>query len=277
MNKFSLLSISCAVLLVSACDHYSTKLAAIDSTSPNVADISPAAGGEMTFRQYLASEYYQLARYEQDQMYDYRAAKYYTEKAEKLSQGTMVSPASLSDFDITPEKSQELTLAREGLISALHTYNVPENRYSLAMAQTRYDCWVEQQEEDHQGGDILTCKNEFKQAISSLVLPDHKEVRMSLLFESASTNLSEEGRISLGRALSFWKSNQERGYQLSLSPAVNTSKEESERQLSMVRSILQYNGIPASEISIAQPPADKDVFELILKRNENSEAVQPAI
>lgn len=276
MKKTYLLSICCAVLSLSGCDHYSTKLASVGASPQNIADISPAAGGEMTFSQYLASEYYQLARYEQDQRYNYKVAKYYTEKAEKLSKGQMVSPASLDDFDVKAEKAEELVQARRELIDALHTYNIPENRYSLAMAQTRYDCWVEQQNQNRKNNNAQTCKNEFKHAISSLVPPDHKEIKIMVPFSAGSMVLSEDARISLGRVLSFWKNNEQRGYQLSLSPAADRPKEEVERQLSMVRSILQYNGIPASKISVMESEQNKDDFEVILIRNE-SQKEQSAI
>lgn len=268
MKKIHLLSVCCVAFLSSGCDHYSTKLAAMSSTPQNVADISPAAGNEMTFSQYLASEYYHLARYEHDQRYDYKAAKYYTNKAERLSKGQMVSPASFSDFKVAPEKSEELASAREELISALKIYNVPENRYSLAVAQTRYDCWLEQQEEGNQNNDALTCKNEFRHAISNLVPPDHREVKIAVPFDSGSLVLTEAARISLGRVLSFWN-NKKKGYHITLSPAVNMQQEEISRQISMVRSILQYNGIPSSDISVV--PLDKsssDLFEILLKQKE---------
>ena len=271
MNKKAILSACCAVFLVTACDHYSTKLASMDGHSGQLAGISPAAGDEMTFGQHLANEYYHLARYEQDKMYDYQAAKLYTRKAQQLSNGTMVSPSNVSDFKIKPEQREELSRAREQLIDALTIYNVPENRYNLAMAQSRYDCWLEQQEESHQDNEIITCRNEFRHAMASLMAPDGRQMTFQVPFADGSMTLSEEARVSIGRALSFWRVNQGKGGNLTLHPVSGVAQEEVERQISMVRSILQFNGIPASAIKLG-PAQEAQSFEIFYHAKEAQEA-----
>lgn len=169
MKKISILSIACAIFALGACDHYSQRLAALDTSPEDVANISPAAGGDITFSQYLANEYYILAKYENDNMYDYQTAKYYTEKAESLNAGKMVAPASLNDFYIGDKDTRSLSAARKDLIYALTHYNVPENRYPLAVAQSRYDCWVEQTADyDTQS----VCKKQFEDAMYSLAAYD---------------------------------------------------------------------------------------------------------
>lgn len=169
MKKIPILSIVCALFALNACDHYSERLAALDISSEDVANISPASGGDITFRQYLANEYYTLARFENDNMYDYQAAKYYTEKAESLTAGKMVSPASLNDFYIGDKDTTSLSAARSDLIYALKHYNIPENRYPLAIAQSRYDCWVEQTA-DYDAQSV--CKKQFEDAMYSLTAYD---------------------------------------------------------------------------------------------------------
>lgn len=267
MKRLSILSVSCAVLALSACDHYSNKLAAMEPLSTNPAQISPAAGGEMTFRHYLANEYYHMAKYEQEEMYDYQAAKYFTEKADNLASGSMVSPASLNEFTIERDHQQELSVARAQLIDALKTYNVPENRYALAMAQSRYDCWIDQQSESYEGNEVLTCKNEFNHAMASLVPPDGQEIRIAVPFDPGSQQLSEEARISISRALSFWRVNEGRGYQIILNPS-QVSAEETDRQISMVRSILQYNGVSPAAIKVEQASEESPSFEILFEKNE---------
>lgn len=264
MKRISILSISCVVFALTACDHYSNKLAAMEPLPVNVSRISPAAGGEMTFGQYLANEYYHLARYEQEEMYDYKAAKYYTTKAEALGAGQMVAPADIADFDIGSEKIGELAVAREQLMDALQTYNVPENRYALAMAQSRYDCWMEQ-ESENEGHGVITCKNEFNHAMASLVPPDGKEIRIAVPFDTGSQVLTEEARISLSRALSFWRINQSKGNQLVLNPS-GATQEETDRQISMVRSILQYNGVPPNAIRVDNQASTSSAFEILFEK-----------
>ena len=265
MSNFSLLSISCAVLILCACDHYSEQLAAMSAHQQDTTQISPAAGGELSFGGYLKSEYMQLALYEQGQ-YDYKAANYYTKKAKSLSDGSLVSPGSMGEFDIKPYKKEELARAREDLINALNIYNLPENRYTLATAQTRYDCWLEQEEENRENDEVITCKNEFKHSMASLMPPDGREMRFAIAFDEGSLTLSEEARISLERALSFWKNNQSRGYKLILSPMAGVNAEETQQQLSMVRSILQFNGVPASEIGVQTESVSSEEFEILIRR-----------
>lgn len=180
MNKFSLLSMMGVIFVLGGCDHYSTKLASLTTSETNfnnVADIAPAAGvgigAEMNFSDYLANEYKNLAIYEQNIRKDYTAAKYYTGKIEKLKKGQMVYPASFDDFNVQSKNVEGLSSARADLISAMHTYNIPENRYSLAVAQGQYDCWMDQAEDYPDETSPYSCEARFDQAMSSLVAPEY--------------------------------------------------------------------------------------------------------
>ena len=268
MTKKSVLSACCAIFLVTACDHYSNDLASMDTSPTDVTAISPAAGGEMTFSQHLANEYYHLAKFEQDMMYDYQAAKLYTEKARQLSSGNLVTPSKVEDFKIGAGHQAELSRAREQLIDALKTYNMPENRYNLAMAQSRYDCWLEQQEETQDEDAVISCKNQYHHAMASLMPPDGSQMAFLVPFDEGSMTLSEEARISIGRTLSFWRVNEGRGGKLALRPAYGVSQEETDRQISMVRSILQFNGIPASAIQVQETTPEAQAFEILYHSNE---------
>ena len=170
MKLFSTFSIVCSVFLLGACDHYSERLASIHVDNADIHSIEPASGGEMTFGGYLASEYYQLAQYEQNHMHDYRAAKYYFTKAEKLSQGEMVMPAKLKNFNIDSSKKAELSMARADLINALQEYSIPDNRSTLARAVSRFDCWVDEAEENKT---TTNCKSDFQAALDDLVESDN--------------------------------------------------------------------------------------------------------
>lgn len=178
MKHHLLVIVGLASISLSACDHYSTKLAALEkqqiapSYYNDVNEIAPAAGLDMTFKDYLINEYITLAEYENDTKRDYRAAKYYTDKIDMLEQGYLVGPASLSGFDLAEADKMELDTAREYLVNALHTFTIPKNRYSLAMAQTHFDCWVDQAEERQAENQDLSCRADFDNAMVSLVVPE---------------------------------------------------------------------------------------------------------
>lgn len=271
MNKISFLSTVCALSLLTACDHYTTRMAEISPpTIQSVEKIEPAAGGfttssmtsGMTYRQILAGEYYTLAKYEQEQMYDYPAAKYYFTKVEKLNQGHMVSPAKLNDFEINGAQASELSDARAKLVSALKTYNIPENRYALARAQTQFDCWAEQQAEERNEGAAMACKNEFLQSLVSLTPPNFEVIKYAVPFSSNEMALTEEGQGSIAQLLSDWKESRQDGASIILRPGVQTVPPTAANQASMIRSILQFNGVPAPAIERSMAISDGFVIEL---------------
>lgn len=151
-------------LLLSACDHYSHQL-----HSQMLNDITPAAGSHLSFSDYLAMEYRDLAVYENNRMMDYKAAEYFTKKAMAASEGRNVQPSRVVDYDIAPEYQMALGRARARLMDALYMSSDKDaNAPLLARAQAQYDCWIEQQAESHQPGDILACKFEFQSALMAL-------------------------------------------------------------------------------------------------------------
>ncbi|HPD82701.1 MAG: hypothetical protein R3D88_02460 [Alphaproteobacteria bacterium] len=269
MKKFTTISMLCAALSIGACDHYSEKLAVYEGQNPNVAAISPAAGEDITFSGYLANEYLQLAEYENNTKKDYKAAKYYTAKIEILNGGQMVAPATVKEFKIDEKQTPNVMAERDNLISALQTYNIPENRQVLAKAQSRYDCWLEQLE-DHPEDDIpLTCETEYKQAMASLALPLDRDIRFAIPFDETGSLVNGQAQQSFGKVLNFWNNNQGRNIQVSLLPPSGVTPEQAEQQISTVRGMLEYNGIPSYKINILQPNGDilvpKNNFEVIMR------------
>lgn len=176
-----------SILALGACSHYSEDLSALDgkmaNSSVSVAsaykaapqDIAPAAGettpGQGGFTQFLAREYYDLARYENDKAFDYKASKNFTNKAMAAAEGKIAAPSKVSAYDIPAERAGELNTARADLINALKTQNTPENAATLARAQCRYECWLERAEEADDSEHYSACKQEFEAAMAALTMP----------------------------------------------------------------------------------------------------------
>lgn len=170
-----------SVLALGACSHYSEELSSLDkemgtttetamAASPQ--DIAPAAGIEADgFRKNLAREYYDMARFENDKAYDYKASKSFTNKAMIAAQGKIPAPSKISAYDIPAGRIAELTDARKELINALKTQNTPENAAALARAQCRFECWLERAEEAPDDSHYASCRDEFNQAMVSLTMP----------------------------------------------------------------------------------------------------------
>lgn len=167
-----------AVLLLAACSHYNEDLASLESkmASPQapLQEIAPAAGAmsaPATLTDTLAREFYTMARSEQDTAFDYKAAKRYTEKAMKAKEGAVIEPSKLSAFDIPAERRAPLEQARANLVTALKTQNIPENAQTLAIAQCRYECWLERAEEASDESHFAQCRNDFESAMAQLIAP----------------------------------------------------------------------------------------------------------
>ena len=266
MKKISFLSTLCALTFLSGCDHYSNRMAAMAPPTQSIYQIEPAAGdgmaSDMTYRQVLAVQYYNLAKHEQEEMYDYAAAKYYLTKAEKLNQGQMVSPAKLSDFETNPAQKNALSDGRATLISALKTYSIPENRYKLAAAQTKFDCWLEQQAEKRNEQAAMACKNQFLKSLASLTPPNFEVVKYIVPFSSNEMALTEEGQGSIAQLLNDWKETRQDGSSITLRPGAQTVPPTAANQASMIRSILQFNGVPAPVIERSTSISDGFIIEL---------------
>lgn len=185
MTRFPKILFVLSALTLGACSHYSDDLASLDGAmksnqsfaSAAVApqDIAPAAGGPAltggSINDFLARDYYELARHENDKAYDYKAAKQFTAKALSAKKGQLTTPSKISSFDVPEERVGELTKARADLIGALKQQNTPENAATLAKAQSSFDCWLERAEEADSAGHYAECKAQFEQSMVALVTP----------------------------------------------------------------------------------------------------------
>ncbi len=158
-----------SLLILSGCDHYSTRMD--DEMTPDLTINQSTFNQPETFSDYLIVEYYNLARYEHNQMYDYKAASHYLKKAEKLASGHMVSPDKVKGAKVPVAYRPELKAARKNLMIAIREYAIPQNRIALALAQTRFDCWIDQAKEWPENPEKLTCKTQFKESMNKLTMP----------------------------------------------------------------------------------------------------------
>lgn len=120
------------------------------------------------FTKHLASEYRDFANFELDEMFDYPDALHFARKGLAAANGEVVMPEPVSDWNLLPEHMEELSTARGRLIVAFDLGAREVAPQQAAIAQARFDCWIEQQEENWQATDILSCKNQYLDAIAAL-------------------------------------------------------------------------------------------------------------
>ena len=122
-----------------------------------------------TFETALAREYRDFFLFEADQMYDWFDADHFAEKALAANGGQRVAPEEIGNWNIDGEEFRaELASARAKLTAALDLGAAEAAPQEAAIAQARFDCWVEQQEEGWQWDHIKACKTQFEQAMVDL-------------------------------------------------------------------------------------------------------------
>ena len=132
----------------------------------NVKKLNPTGSD---FNASVAREYRAFAIYENDDMWDYLDGEHFALKAQKAAAGQTVLPEEVKDWSIaSATHRQELTNGRTRLMKALDNGARTSAPQLAAIAQARYDCWMEQQEENYQPAHIAACKGEFEQAMSQL-------------------------------------------------------------------------------------------------------------
>ena len=120
------------------------------------------------FSQHLAREYKAFATSEAYKMYDWIDAEHFAAKAISANKGEMPVPEEVSGWNLTKAHAQELTGARSRLMEAFSKGGREAAPSNAASAQAKFDCWIEQQEENWQLMDIAACKAAFYAAMNGL-------------------------------------------------------------------------------------------------------------
>ena len=112
------------------------------------------------FNTQLYAGYIELSSNERAE-YDYRDSDRFAMKAAVAARGDDVRPSAVEDRRIAADKVEELSKARARLMAMLYGGGKNKAPVSAARAQISFDCWMQEQEEGHQPGDIADCRNAF--------------------------------------------------------------------------------------------------------------------
>lgn len=135
-----------------------------------VRDIQPRGPA---FTQRLAENYRDLAIYEADEMRDWESAALFARKAEIAANGQLVQVESVDNgnWDVPDERRTELIQGYQRLDAALREGARERFPVEAATAQAKYDCWIEQAEENWQFDHIYSCRDDFIIAVQALEQP----------------------------------------------------------------------------------------------------------
>jgi len=125
----------------------------------------PNQGGK--FHKALQNDYVNLAASERAEG-DWPDTIKFVQRARRVAAGETIGPESTSARAIPTHALQELSEARIRLVAVLNE-QVHESMPAMAStAQTAYDCWMQEQEEDMQPDHISACRNMFNSALRML-------------------------------------------------------------------------------------------------------------
>jgi OOP family OmpA-OmpF porin len=125
-------------------------------------DASGATPPADAYHRALYEGYMEHATYEQEEMMHYDSAIVHSQKAIAASRGETPAIAQVTDFGPQPaDKVDELTQARAQLAAALNAGGAQRDPQAAGRAQSFYDCWAEQQQENFQPRDIAYCRDGF--------------------------------------------------------------------------------------------------------------------
>ena len=121
-----------------------------------------------TFEAEVAREYKAFAQFEADDMMDWIDAVHFGEKAFAAARGETPEPEDPAVWRLPDEAKAPIGEAHQRLLAVMVRGAREQAPKTAANAQARFDCWIEQQEENWQLDDIARCRNGFYAALNEL-------------------------------------------------------------------------------------------------------------
>lgn len=157
MKFIRVLSVA-AVLLLAACSGA--------NSNSTVQALNKAQAVGSPFTKALAGEYRKYANAQEKETMDFADAVHFARKGLAAASGVVVMPETLDDWDLSDKNIVEMTTARGALVDALENGGRDVAAETAALAQAKFDCWAEQQEENWNAN--VPCKAAFYDALKKL-------------------------------------------------------------------------------------------------------------
>lgn len=224
-----------------------------------------ARGPDMSFHGILAEEYRALAAYEEQVHGHDRDAEYFAARASKAAWGRDIEPARPGEHVIPDYARGELENARRQLVNSLQALKTEDNEKLLAMAQSRFDCWVIHRADFPQKDAFFSCREDFYKAMSLLMEApavassegqgeDGAQV-YNIYFDSGKALISEDAKKTIAAAAQYFLAHQY-GYMLLYGYTDSTGNYKDNRILSLrravsVKNLLGQQGVDLDKIVIS--------------------------
>ena len=151
--KAKLLAVVSAAAFLSAC------------ANMNIPGVRDMADEGSAFDAALHQNYADLAQAEYDEA-DWADARYFTSRSKMAAAGQDSGPQMIAERTLPEGTMGEIEVARADLLAALDGGGRDEAASPAARAQTSFDCWMQELEENIQQEDIDNCRSAFYQALA---------------------------------------------------------------------------------------------------------------
>jgi len=239
MQKMKFLGLVTAAALLSGCAGVFGQhdVDALNSATPS-GDAFTAA---------LSSEYRELANSEWKQM-DWRDGQHFAKKGLAAVAGEAIEPDDVGSRDIPAAALGDLSAAA-GLLAEKLANGAREHKPEIAAkAQASLDCWMEQQEENHQPNDIAACRKSFEDAVAQL------GTRYMVFFDTGSAHITKAASKIIRQAVKDAKAAGFKDYVVvGHTDTVGSAKSNdalSKKRASAVKSALVAQGVPAKKVVV---------------------------
>jgi outer membrane protein OmpA-like peptidoglycan-associated protein len=263
------MAVSLAAALVAAC-----------SGTGQVSQMNVKGGG---FEKGLRNGYVKLADEEYDQT-DWNSGDAYVQRAKAAAMGNPTGPEAISARKLKAPHKGQLTKARARLVSAFGKSATKKVPGDAARAQTSFDCWMEQAEENIQPKDIAACRKAFMAALKKVEASvatkmakkkkkKKKKARKPgttqfvVYFDFNSSKLSKSGKA----AVDFINGEMKKGAKVSLSAFADRSgSAEYNNILATKRAKTVYNALNKSKVK-------GDIGMKVLGEEQNAVATKDGV
>jgi OOP family OmpA-OmpF porin len=159
MAKKRVVPAGLALLLLASCAPYTARLQ-LDTLNQTVPSGS-------LFCQRLAVEYRDLANYDYEELDSYENAAHFSRKGLEASMGTVVLPEDPDQWHISDGDAGQMVQDRQKMLTLLDNGGRAQAPNPAAVAQARFDCWVERAEKGDEG-DTSVCRSQFYAALDQV-------------------------------------------------------------------------------------------------------------
>ena len=251
--KFS--AIAVGMSLLAACGTYD-----IDS----VGSMTPKGGA---FNIGLHHEYVELARAEGAES-DWTDASYFLGKATSAANGEDVQPDAIESRRLPAGKATtQLSLARQALMNLFEDGGKKKAPGLSAQAQASFDCWMQEQEENHQPKDIAACRDRFykvlgdaadairpKMAMMAASKPVYVDGQYIVFFDLDSASVNAGGAKEIAKIITDYRIGKPAKILVEghtdLSGSIGYNAKLADNRAKTVAKALSANGIPAGVIDV---------------------------